>query len=516
MISGTRTLFNWSLKSDAQAFSPHIVRLGFSGFMLLAILAAWADSLGGIAPGLNFFDWICRLNVLLISVSGISYFVSAVTEEKDSGSLALLRLAGVSPLAIILSKSTSRLISSLMLLLIQLPFTFLAITLGGIRWQQIIASYLALAAWMCLVANGALFCSVRCRTSGRAATFASALLLGFFAAGPVLRQVATLNLPAEVIQACRGLYEEQQLMSVVTRLDVILRGKVELTILSTQFWRNVVAGGGLFLLSVLLFNRYSDPTEMNPHGKSARVRRFTVGRCWRLPLVWKDYLFFNGGSTIMVLKSILYVGVVLAFAWFHNLQSPRDAHWLSDKLLRNAFSTVGGLLTVEMLLYASNTLFMEARQSSIAALRMLPYQTPVVLLQKVAACALALLPGVLILFLLFMYRPNVFTSNSGLPELFVLWLFFALLSTHLTVLLSLYTKWAALPIAVAVSTVSTPCIGGAAAVLARISADAAALNGISWGIWFAALVNLVWMWLFVLLPIEIEIVNRWNRLSRDS
>ena len=97
MISGPQTLFNWSLRADTKSIYPHIVRAGFTGFMLLAVLAAWADSLSGMAPGLQFFEWICRLNVLLISVSGISYFVSAVTEEKDSGTLALLRLAGVTP-----------------------------------------------------------------------------------------------------------------------------------------------------------------------------------------------------------------------------------------------------------------------------------------------------------------------------------------------------------------------------------------------------------------------------------
>lgn len=520
MISGTRTLFNWSLKSDSQAFYPHIVRLGFCGFMLLAILAAWADSLGGTAPGLNFFDWICRLNVMLISVSGISYFVSAVTEEKDSGSLALLRLAGVSPLAIILSKSTSRLISSLMLLLIQLPFTFLAITLGGVTWQQIIACYLALAAWMCLVANVALFCSVRCRTSGRAATFASAILLVFFASGPILTSLSTLvtptPLPKEFVQACNGLHAEQQQMSVVTRLDAVLSGKTVVTFLGAQFWRNVITGGVMFLLSVLLFNRYSDPTESNVHGSSAKVRRFTVGRCWKLPLTWKDYLFFTGGSTLLILKAVLYAVVVGAFVWFHHLQAPGDARWLSTSLLQSAFYTVAGLLTVEMLLYSSNTLFMEARQSSIASLRMLPYHTPTVLLQKIAACGIALVPAVLTMFLLFMYRVDAFWNDRYLPETAVIWLFFTLLSTHLTVLLSLYTKWAALPIAVVLSAISTPCIGGAAYGLTQVSREAAALNGISWGVWFGVLVNLVWMWLFVLLPIEIEIVNRWNRLSRDS
>lgn len=519
MISGTRTLFNWSLRSDTKSVYPHVVRAGFCGFMMLAILSAWADSLGGTAPGLTFFGWICRLNVLLISVSGISYFVSAVTEEKDSGTLALLRLAGVSPLAIVLSKSTSRLISALMLLLIQMPFTFLAITLGGITWQQIISCYLALAAWLCLVANVALFCSVRSRTSGRAATLATALLLGFFAASPILLASSRLTsvpwISAKFTTACKGLHDELQLMSVVTRLDTILVGKISLTFLAEQFWRNMLIGVVMFVLSVLLFNRYTDPQEANPHGKSAKVRRFTVGRCWKFPLVWKDFLFFTGGRSFLFVKVLGYATLLGGFMWFHQLESPGNPEWLSRDLCRTAFLTVAILLTVEMLLYSSNSLFMEARQSTISTLRMLPIHTPMILIQKVGACFLAMSPAFITLLVIFVYDYRGFVDSGEFSQMVVVWLFFTFMSTHLTVLLSLYTKWAALPIAVLISFISFPCIGGAAAGLSGITAKAAALNGINWGLWLGVIVNFVWMWLFVLLPIEIEIVNRWNRLSRE-
>ncbi len=241
MISGTLTLFNWSLRTDTRSIYPHIVRACFTGFMLLAVLAAWANSLSGMAPGLQFFEQICRLNVLLISVSGISYFVSAVTEEKDSGTLALLRLAGVTPLAIVLSKSTSRLISALMLLLIQLPFTFLAITLGGVTWQQIIAAYLALAAWMCMVANVALFCSVRCNTSGRAATLATSVLLLFFAAGPILAGVAGLTgvswISPRFLAVCENLHQQQQMVLITTRLNEVFTTTGPVEFLAVQVWR---------------------------------------------------------------------------------------------------------------------------------------------------------------------------------------------------------------------------------------------------------------------------------------
>ena len=43
MISGTQTLFNWSLRSDSRSIYPHIVRAGFAGFMLLAVMGAWGQ-----------------------------------------------------------------------------------------------------------------------------------------------------------------------------------------------------------------------------------------------------------------------------------------------------------------------------------------------------------------------------------------------------------------------------------------------------------------------------------------
>ncbi len=519
MISGTQTLFNWSLRSDSRSIYPHIVRAGFAGFMLLAVMGAWGQSLTGMAPGLSFFRWICNLNVLLIAVAGISYFVSAVTEEKDSGTLALLRLAGASPLSIVLSKSTSRLISALMLLLIQLPFTFLAITLGGVTWQQIIAAYLALAAWLCVVANMALFCSVRCSTSGRAAALATAVLLLFFASGPLLLEFSKLSsvswLSPRALNACRHLHDEQQLMNVTTRLDEIFLTTASLKFVAAQFWRSTALGGLLFLCSVLLFNCYSEPADDNTHGTSAAVRRYTIGRCWKLPVVWKDFLFFTGGKSFLILKVFAYAALIAGFVWFHQLENPNATQWLSPDLTRVAFGIVSLLFTVEMLLYASNSLFLEVRQSAVASLKMLPIPTPLLLLQKTAACAVALSPGLLAVLFLCCYDGAAILDIEDLPGTIVGWIIVMTLLTHLTILLSLYTRWAALPLAVFITMISFPCIGGAAVGLTEITRSAAALNGIPWGVWLGVIVNLLWMWLFVLLPIEIEIVNRWNRLSQQ-
>ena len=120
MISGTLMLFNWSLRMDSKSIYPHIIRAVFSFMMFFSISIPFMDAFGTSRTGLRFFETICYLNVLLITVSGVSYFVTAVTEEKDAGTFALLRLAGMTALSITLGKSTSRLVSSLMLLVIQL------------------------------------------------------------------------------------------------------------------------------------------------------------------------------------------------------------------------------------------------------------------------------------------------------------------------------------------------------------------------------------------------------------
>ena len=116
MKRAVAALFSWSLRVDVVSVTPHVIRGGFAPFVLMSEGAAAVDAFLTVGPGLRFFRSICTLNVMLITVSGVSYFVSAMSEEKDAGTLALLKLAGAPPLGIILSKSTSRLISALTLL----------------------------------------------------------------------------------------------------------------------------------------------------------------------------------------------------------------------------------------------------------------------------------------------------------------------------------------------------------------------------------------------------------------
>jgi len=344
------------------------------------------------------------------------------------------------------------------------------------------------------------------------------MTLGFAASGWILASTAGLKnvawITPRILEACASLHEVQQEMSIWVRIDDILSNSGSITLVSPQFWRSVIIGGVLFVLSNVLFNRYTTPVDASAHRRSTGIRRMTAGRCWKLPMTWKDFHFFMGGRSFLLVKFLGYFLLVAGLVWFHVARNPASSVWLSNDLLENAFYITAGIMTIETLLYASHSLFQEARESTIAALRMLPISTPGILLQKVAAAMVGLIPSVTTLAILFCWRSSVFVNDNDFPEKIIAWGLFVFLSTHLTVLLSLYTRWAALPLAILISLPAFCCLGSACVALMDLTETAGATHNISSAKWLGVAVNFVWMWVFVLLPIELEIVKRWNHLSR--
>ncbi|MCA9035890.1 MAG: hypothetical protein KDA91_12220 [Planctomycetaceae bacterium] len=519
-MSATRTLFHWSLQADARAIGPHLVRAGFAVFMLFSITASFVDLFGRVGPGLRFFQSITFLNVVLITVSGVSYFVSAVTEEKDSGNLALLRLAGVTPIAIILSKSTSRIISSMMLLIAQLPFTFLAITLGGITWRQIISSYLALAAWMVFVANLSLICSIRCQTAGRAATLAVTILALFFTIDPIVASgLAAIGpgwLPAWFVDSLNALVSIQHKMSVTMQLDQILRiSSLNPDFASTQFFWDVGAGLTLFATSVLMFNQWSQPAESGMAEASPAVRRWTIGRCWKLPMTWKEFLFFTGGWPFWGVKLLTYGMILAAFSFVQNAADPHLGFVLHGDRAWICFLTYLLAFYAEVLLYSAGSIFTEVRQSTLSSLAMIPISTVRLLSEKLMAAILASLPVLIALCVAFWCDPQGISMRLNAP-LIVTMIATVLISSHITVLLSLYTRWAALPLALLLTTPAFSC--SLLLIERTLLLPGAIASTHHWhvSLFLASLINLFWVWLFVLLPIQFRIVSRWDELSQHS
>ncbi len=518
MISGTLTLFNWTLRMDSKTVYPHIIRAAFSCFMLFSISIAFFEAFGTSRVGLRFFESICFMNVMLITVSGISYFVTAVTEEKDAGTFALLRLAGMTSLSITLGKSTSRLVSSLMLLVVQLPFTFLSITLGGILWQQIAAAYVALAAWMILIANLALFCSVRCATSGRAAGLAGVIIVLFFTLPTIVTEALAAAPPGVLSKGATDFLASVpdviSAISVQDRLTSLLKTNAPVVFFGTQFWASILIAFVLFSVSTLTLDFWSAPAEVGGPSKNPGIRRWSVGRSWRLAVAWKEFLFFTGGRSFVIAKLIGGGLILAAFVLLQQLNNSSAGLMLEGEDGWHAFLTFVALLSIEVLLYASGCLFSEVRQGTQGILATLPVSSARILLEKAIGCLVGLIPVVFwILVTLFLGFDSVVRHCSS--TMVVSYLIVLGYSSHVGVLLSLYTRWAALPLTILFSTPAFFCLAAPILSLTAVTTALARSHNLEMTLFLSALVNLFWTWLFILLPLQIWIRDRWNSVTQQ-
>jgi ABC-type transport system involved in multi-copper enzyme maturation permease subunit len=261
MNPGTFALLSRTLRRDVTLWQPHVFRAGFAGMVLFALFFAHSSSLMFGAPGLQFFRSILGLNFMVISLAGIGLFSSVITEEKEDASLGLLRMAGISHLGLMLGKSTGLLLSALALLVVQFPFTLLAITLGGVTLGQAVAAYVALAAYLVLVANAGLFCSTVCRRTGPAVVMMG-LLIGTLVLLPVLlhRSLAAwaagggLSGAARFVVATVAALNEA---SVVRRIVTITQTGFAESAVSVQVASNLAAAAGFFLLAWATFDYFT-------------------------------------------------------------------------------------------------------------------------------------------------------------------------------------------------------------------------------------------------------------------
>ncbi|HEY2082791.1 MAG TPA: hypothetical protein VGI88_08390, partial [Verrucomicrobiae bacterium] len=132
-------LFERALRLETRSITICLGRAGLLGVILLFLLPIQQLARGGWygAPGLRFLQEMVWVNLIFITLAGLSYFASAITEEKEEMMLGLLRMTNLNPIAILLGKSTSRLIGAFLLLLVQVPFILLAVTLGGVGLLQV-------------------------------------------------------------------------------------------------------------------------------------------------------------------------------------------------------------------------------------------------------------------------------------------------------------------------------------------------------------------------------------------
>ncbi len=463
MFTGTLAMLHRAIRLDARLVRTHLFRAGFAlmvyGGLVVANFSSAMTLVG--APGLKLFTTMMYLNLILISLAGISFFATAITEEKEEETLGLLKMAGIDPLGILLGKSTSRLLGANLLLLVQFPFTLLAITLGGVTLGQVLAAYCSLAAYMILLANVGLFCSVRFRRGGTASSVTLILLVVYFFAATGIRGVRFGLVHGDVLAgsgAIAGALEQTanwfQAASVADRIDDIMQTGFADKPVGFQVVVSLAGALLFFFIAWIGFDRFTRAQRVVSQ-RSASLLAWLIrfGRRYRTRpgahlMAWKEYHFVAGGMPVQIVKFVFYglitITIFSVADRYYDYSFAKAGELVADVML--------GVIVLESGLYASVLFHDEWRDRTLPLLTMLPIRLPTIMYSKIAGCAPALIPA------LFWLVAGCLIWPDGLAELAkclylpsrwfyaLVWLLFL----TLTVFFSLVVRWGALPLALAV------------------------------------------------------------------
>ena len=499
MPGGTAAMFNRAMRTDARRMFPHLFRMLFAGLILGSLVIAHNRSLSLGAPGLFFFSNILWLNLALIVLAATSFLATAITEEKEEGTLGLLLLAGVSPLAMLLGKSATRQFSTALLLVVQFPFALMAIVLGGVTFTQVAAGYVALAAFLALAANVALLASVICRRSGSAGglTFlvlvvvlGGRLIMRPVLAGIVFAQVRLFGLehraPDVPVNWWRdtgwlddlsvglpwtavvgGWLDVFDNLSIVTRLRTIGSGGFTESAISGQVLLDLGAAAALFGLAWCVFIPATRTalTGVPPRGpvavKGVRRRRsllrwprwLAAGRTWRMAIAWKEFHFTTGGVAWLALKILAYGEFVAVSGWmFHDpVAGIQRGDWVFPVTVLLLL-----MMAVEAAVFASRVFHDERKHRTLGVTLGFPVPTWRIVVEKLGGCALGLLPAAGWLLAGLLIDRTAAGRLAGQYQAWVVGLVY-LVFVHLVLLLSLYVRWGAVPLALAVIVIVGGC-----------------------------------------------------------
>lgn len=396
-------LFVRSLRDDTRARLPILLRATLVFIILLIVWANQRDFTRHAAPGREFLLIVVMVNLAFIAIAALGSFSAAITEEKEDETLPLLRMTGLSPLAILFGKSTTQLLGALFLLAVQIPFTVLAVTLGGVSIAQVLSAYAILGAVTFFLCNLALLGSVVCRTTIRAGIFTGVIGSLVFAILPFIGIVTGLKRMRPGALSPQTAWETISTWVLEANpayaLAMLLEQRLGGYSIQKQVWPSLGAGLLCFLLSWLAFDRFC---SVAGEGVGRRGRRKFTGFLRgmgglrrpspRRALAWKDFHFLIGGWRGMVIRFAIYALTFLCCYAFERWDSPGMQYfWRQVAEETMTFSAIG--FGIELAMLAARIFGVERRALTLSGLVGLPHETGWLIRQKLLGCLPSLLPS---------------------------------------------------------------------------------------------------------------------------
>ncbi len=383
-----------ALRVGCRAKSTYALRFVMAVAIMFCLLVHHANMTLTTATGLLFLRTIVWINLLFLSVLGLGFFATVFTEERQQRTLGLLKLTGLSPLAILLGKSASRFQDALLIIVAQIPFVLLAVTLGGVAKIQIAAGFCTILAWAVGLCGFGLLCSVCFQRSDTASgSMGLAVLLFLFA--PVCVQILGLCRPDPLVVTIMSCLKPIVSGNPFVAAEQIMATGFSGPLAGVQVASNLFAGVVSFLLAWAGFEVFTKEEREIASARRTALRRGRgwrdrwIGRVWTgQALAWKDYHFVASGNLHCVIKIVIYslvLGVTLA------MSSASDFEMIGATMMWLAAI----LATIHCIALTHLSLNSEIKQRTIAGIILLPWSTSVVICAKLGGCLLAVGPELL-------------------------------------------------------------------------------------------------------------------------
>jgi hypothetical protein len=456
------------------AYALRLAMLGVLGLTLTQFLIAAAFNAQSSAPGLEFFRLIVGTNLFFISICGIVVFASAITEEKEVGSLGLLMMTGLTPLSTLLSKGASKLMVGVALILAQIPFSILSVTLGGVGRQQVLAAYAAIIAYVFLVGNVALFFSVVSARTPKAMSLTFIFLVFFNSIVPI--------------------YPATRFLSPGIRVADILSTGFAGPIIGHFEQGCLGIGSAFFALSLVIFNaaaRNTGDCEAAPRAswtiRKKGFRILPVPRVWNNAIAWKEFHFATGGAPgIMCVAAIVVAAVAVTICIDATSLVPLAINPLH---LGASMVVIGVVLLFCQLLYISSVILgAEVQGKTYPILALLPMNKLAMAYKKLLGALAFTSPSIICL-----VAGLVLLAASAEPDTALSQQAFFLVAGcvsgvgqcvfyyYLTVYFSMKIRFGAFIVAAIVFIIAQVCLGIPAMMVSLFSAAISSTIGKEWG-----------------------------------
>jgi ABC-type transport system involved in multi-copper enzyme maturation permease subunit len=419
-------LFIRALRESNQSISTLFVRL-FVGFIfLLCLMGSQGPTGWSGAPGKTFFSSLIAVNYALVTAMAVGVGAQAIAGEKETGSLGLLRLTDLDPLSILLGKCVGQLIGLLLLLAFQIPFTLLAVTLGGVATQQVFAAYALLGTYLIALTCLGLFFSVVLTKVWRAVIMTLAVCLGLTLLPVCLESMSDRLNPTGLLwdqqkQTIVNPSPERPVETSVSPLEIKVANQLQRaaawieTVTPWTHSRQLTGGSSqsiqisrsllvhatfaafFFGLAWLLFDRYcGDESRYGESRKGQPIRQrfrfFRLPRATHRPVAWKDFHFNFGGRLWFILRLLAYP-IIAAIVIFQSSPS------ITREAIVNGTWIVGLLvLYLDLSFFVIRSWGPEVWDRNLSQLVLTPRSMPQLNLQKLVALAVALIPSCILPF----------------------------------------------------------------------------------------------------------------------